>query len=1037
MPVHEQTVLRAHLRSHFGIGARVVIRVAQSVLLLGSLLLPGLGVLGNAQAAERLHKGDLLSFPGPWAFQWNRGGHATFTTDQQFEKYVSDAVAEDTGKAEPEKDAGGVRAAAGFVPSVKAIHASGGDTMKLFFDYFYRQKSAGEEDVPRKYMPDSEAYIQKIASLSKIAQKYDVGFSLSFLSPLEIGPNYTAKTGQTGSWLQYRKGLRDPQTGAFSVQLWRQTQWSNNKGVFQIKPRRVRVFAFTETPIVGTVYRVVDPSSIVEVTEGVHVDVYPGMNVKNGDAYRHNPGSSPHASEDDFHAERIRVYGTGALSRSGLNRVMVVQELLTPEMDYFNKNALPYLQNLVDRYLDAGVILNGLYADEMHIQGDWVKKGHEDNGEFDIRYVTDSLGARYAELYGPQYRDFAKYMIYFAYGQEDTSSTMSAKQGVMHVFGPTPEDIRQTALFRARYFHLLNDQVVDLFTAAKNYAERKVGHRLDAPNHATWAQSPTMDYFATENEDTTHAEMYDYTSNFIWSNSVQQASVAAHDYFKWGDFLTGNGSDHAEAGWLDRDYYGLAITASLGVINKQVPYAYAVSWGFPAEVIPLRQALVDTYGDRGAPIFQNVQNAEHRDVGVLTLYPLDLVATEERYGSWMTQYGYTNYISADKLLEMGKVNHGVIEVAGRHFTTLAAVFEPFPSEKLLAMMRSFVEGGGRLIWSGPPPLFTFEGNPALTSWESTFGVKYTPLCSEGKLAAGWQVSFSNRIAGVDPQIILTDMLPDHIYPVAPDEGVAEIARVKRWTIGSYKEYSGGGSATYLGFRPRDDQSSSLGYDSRTWFEILRKLGAYPGSSADISRDDNTEVLSRTTDYLVTRFPNGALSFAHHLSKLDETWNGGGELPKSKPSDFDGNPLPLNSVHLADMHVNGHTVRYDGTGAMAFRVDSDGHLVAFAGGGALEITVDGHRTVFADQPVERIGWAPVAEMRRVPNGAVLQIMVQGAGTIRIPVAGLTAKASLVREGNTPGSRGAEVPCVLRQGELQFQVTADLSGRWLYVVPRNER
>lgn len=1004
-------------------------------LLFAAYLFVGVGPRASAQAPERLRKGELLSYPGPWVFQWNRGGRAIFTTDGQFESYVRDAVATDAGKPVPVPiDSLGVRGGDDFVHTVKVVHTTGGDTMRLFFDYFYRKKNAGEEDAPRKYTPDSDAYIRKIAALSRIAQKYDVGFSLSFLSPLEIGPGYTAKTGETGSWLQYRKGLRDPQTGAFSVQLWRQTQWSNNKGIFQIRPGRVRVFAFRETPITGTIYRVVDPSSIVEITKGVMVETYPGLIVKNGDAYRHNPGSSPHASEDDFHAQRIRVYGIGALAQEGLNRVIVVQELLTPEMDYFSKKALPYLDDLVDRYLDAGVKLNGLYADEMHIQGDWVKKGHEDNGEFDIRYVTQSLADRYADLYGSEYRDFAKYMVYFTYAQEDTSSNMYAKQGVMHVFGPTPEDIRRTALFRARYFHLLNNQVVDLFTNAKNYAERKVGHRLDAPNHATWAQSPTMDYFATENEDTTHAEMYDYTSNFIWSNSVQQASVAAHDYFKWGDFLTGNGSDHAEGGWLDRDYYGLAMTASLGIINKQVPYAYAVSWGFPSEVVPLRQALVDAYGDRGAPIFQNVQNAEHRDVSVLTLYPLDLVAVEERYGSWMTQYGYSNYISADKLLEQGTVSHGVIELAGRKFTTLAAVFEPFPSEKLLAMMQAFVTGGGRLIWSGPPPVLTFEGKPALQPWESIFGVRYTPLVSEGKFAAGMQVTFANRLSRVDPQIILTDFLPDHIYPVTLNDGVEEVARVKRWAVGSYRNYPGGGSATYLGFRPRDDQSSSLGYDPQTWFQILDVLGAYPPTGKFAGLDDNTESISRKSDYLVTRFPNGALSFAHHLRKLDETWNGGGELPKSKPSDFEGNPLPPNAVHLNDLHVDGHTVTYDGSGAMAFRLDDRGNLISFAGGGSRSITIDRKAVVFADRLVDRIGWAPVTKPRRVSGGAMMQIMVQGSGLIRIPMAGAENSVSLVAEGATPGSRGVNVPVKLEKGVLAFTATPVNSGRWLYVIPR---
>jgi hypothetical protein len=990
-----------------------------------------------AQAPEIPRRGELLKYNGPWRFQSPRDGAAVFTTDAQFERYVSDAIAADEGKAVPTHEfADPVRGGDNFLESVKTVRGSGGDTMKLFFDYFYRKKaSVGVEDAPRRYMPDSDAYIEKIATLSHIAQKYNVGFSLSFLSPLEIGAGYTAKTGETGSWLQYRKGVRDPVSGEFSVQLWRQTQWSNNKGVIQIQPGRVRVFAFKETPVVGTIYRVVDPSSIVEITQDIHVEEYPNLVVRNGDMYRHDPGSSPHASEDDFHAQRIRVYGSEKLAQNGLDHVLVVQQLITPEMDYFSPKALPYLENLVDRYVNAGVKLNGLYADEMHIQGDWVKKGHEDDGEFDIRYVTDSLAEKYALLYGAQYRDFAKYLVYFTYAQDDTSSTMYAKQGVMHVFGSTPEDIRRTALFRARYYHLLNNQVVDLFTQAKDYAERKVGHRLDAPNHATWAQSPTMDYFATENEDTTHAEMYDYTSNFIWSNSVQQASVAAHDYFKWGDFLTGNGSDYAEGGWLDRDYYGLAISTSLGIINQQVPYAYAVSWGFPMEVVPLRQALVDAYGDRGAPIFQNVQNAEHRDIDVLTIYPMDLVATEERYGSWMTQYGYTNYISEDKLLELAKVQDGTIEMAGRRFHTLAVVFEPFPSENLLAMMRQFVQGGGRLIWSGPPPVLTFSGEGALPTWEKIFGVSYTPMVSEGKYAAGMQVTFSHRLSSVPPQIILTDMLPDHIYPVTPDQGVQAVAQMKRWTVGSYKTYPGGGTATYLGFRPRDDQSASLGYDERTWFDVLLTLGAYPATGKLPGVNDNTEVVARTSDYLVTRFPNGALSFAHHLRTLDETWNGGGELPKSKPADFVGNPLPANTLHLAAMKVDGHSVSYDGTGAMAFREDAGGRIVAFAGGGSREITVDGRRTVFADRQLKRIGWAPVAAMRRVPGGAMMQIVADGEGEVSIQAPSVTSPISLVMEGPVAGSRGPAVPFTLRGGVLRFALTPALSGHWIYVVPND--
>jgi hypothetical protein len=87
-----------------------------------------------------------------------------------------------------------------------------------------------------------------------------------------------------------------------------------------------------------------------------------------------------------------------------------------------------------------------------------------------------------------------------------------------------------------------------------------MGHRLESRAHATWAQSPTIDRWNTTGTPQ-QQQQYEYTSNFVWSNTVQQAASACYDYFKWGDFLTGNGNDHAEGGWLDRNYYGLMLAA--------------------------------------------------------------------------------------------------------------------------------------------------------------------------------------------------------------------------------------------------------------------------------------------------------------------------------------------------------------------------------------------------------------------------------------------------------------------------------------------
>ena len=57
--------------------------------------------------------------------------------------------------------------------------------------------------------------------------------------------------------MHYRKGLRDPKTGAYSVQLWRQTAVGQQQGRrSRSRTPGVRVFAFREQPLHGTPYRV-------------------------------------------------------------------------------------------------------------------------------------------------------------------------------------------------------------------------------------------------------------------------------------------------------------------------------------------------------------------------------------------------------------------------------------------------------------------------------------------------------------------------------------------------------------------------------------------------------------------------------------------------------------------------------------------------------------------------------------------------------------------------------------------------------------
>ncbi len=950
---------------------------------------------------ENLYRGELVTYPGPWAFEIDRA-HIILVSDQELEALADPDRVLDLSLTYDKHEAS-------LRQICEQARAAGQRTLVIAFDHFFGQYRPGQ-DKPRSLTPDMDQYVERIAAIGKFAEGYGLGLELSLLSPLEIGPAYTAATGEAGTWMQYRKGLRDPQTGAFSVQLWEQLKWANNKGVIELQPAGIRVFAFSETRLHGTPYRVVDPESIREVTDGVQIQRWDAQ------------GRS---------ARRVRVFGEGHLDVGQLDRVLVVLQYRTPEMDYFSPRALPFLKDLVDKYAAAGVKLNGLYSDEMHIQQDWNYFGHHDNGEFCMRYVSDGLARRYAELCGEQFSDFAKYLLYFVRGQEDWAPDVTAKQGVMHVFGHSPADIRRTALFRSRYYHLLQDGVVDLFTAAKRHAEARMGHKLQSRAHATWAQSPTIDKWETGRENM-YRNAYEYTSNFVWSNTVHQAASACYDYFKWGDFLTGNGNDHAEGGWLDRNYLGLSLACSTGILNE-VPYSYGAHWGMPGPISHRRGLLAAVYGTSRGYVGM-VQEMQHRDVEVLMLYPIDLVAVDERFGSWMAQYGYANLITADKLLQRGRVTDGAIELAGRRFTTLVATFEPFPSRGLLQLMEQFVRAGGRLIWSGPPPVLTAEGDDALTAWQDLFGVDYEPGPDEGRLSPGRRVTFSGPLAGVAPQTILTDLLPDRTYPVAPRPGAEPVATVQGHTVGTHRSLADGGTATFLGYRPRDDQSMSLGHDVRNWFEVLLALGAYPPTGAFPDINDNTEVLSRTGEYLVCRSPNGTTALCTHLRHLEEDWPGGFARKEEEDKEYlDRCPPPSIDLSLNDFRANSHTITYKGVSPLALRLDKQGHLIAFVGSWADRITIDGRETVFAEKPLSLVAWAPVPEQRRVPGGAVLQIRIQGQGTVMIPATGLPERLSLVAEGPTPGSRGEAIPCHREGDAFVFTTTATTEHRWLYGIP----
>ena len=394
----------------------------------------------------------------------------------------------------------------------------------------------------------------------------------------------------------------------------------------------------------------------------------------------------------------------------------------------------------------------------------------------------------------------------------------------------------------------------------------------------------------------------------------------------------------------------------------------------------------------------------------------------------MTQYAYANLITQGKLLERGSVQGGALSLAGRRFSTLVVTFEPFPERRLLELLRQLAESGGRVIWSGPPPLLAADGKPIRAEWEALFGASHTPTAAEGLLAPGKHVSFTGRLAHIPTMPILTDFLVDRLHPVAPHAGTETVATVKRHIVGTHRAL-GKGSATYLGFRPRDDQSESLGYDIRTWFDLLDTLGAYPGA-------DNTERLSRTGDYLCCRFPNGAVGLARHFKLTEEDWEGGfGRNTEHDAAYLARVPAPEQKLTLENFAVSGHKVTYSGVHCLAFRADKTGMLTAFCGCQSTKITVNGHETIFADRIVGEIAWAPVDENRRTPSGAVLQLHTTEAVTLTLPAAHLPQALEVYAEGRAPGSKGERVPSHRDGNNLIIEVGAAHASRWLYVTPPN--
>jgi hypothetical protein len=218
------------------------------------------------RAAEAARLPEMaLTFPGPWQFMLPKGG-IILVSDQQLEDLQ-----------DPDKE---IDLSVSSTPNLTTLRkicegakGQGAHTLILAFDEFWSQYRKGQGGKPRQLLPDTEGYIQRLAKISQTLKNYGLGLELSLLSPLEIGRGYEQKTGESGRWVQYREGYRDPKTGKFTVSLWEERRWTNNKGTIELKRTGMRIFAFREQRVSGTSFYRVDPAQIVELKTAPEVEV--------------------------------------------------------------------------------------------------------------------------------------------------------------------------------------------------------------------------------------------------------------------------------------------------------------------------------------------------------------------------------------------------------------------------------------------------------------------------------------------------------------------------------------------------------------------------------------------------------------------------------------------------------------------------------------------------------------------------------------------------------------------------------------------
>ncbi|MBQ3169753.1 MAG: hypothetical protein IJB99_08335 [Clostridia bacterium] len=845
-----------------------------------------------------------------------------------------------------------------LIDLLEAGKARGAKRIDVSYDFFF----GGDT---RKNFPDSELTVKAYKVIHDVAKKYGIGFSASIVSPLDSGGGYVKTHENAGFTMQYKEGLIR-EDGSYEVDMDLQTQWTNNKGPMHLTLHEVKVYAFNEERIGDTPYFYVNPDEIADISSTASYEKDEKAGVVSRDAFGHG----------DIHIH-------GKAEGIQKDRCFVVLIYKTVEIDYFAEDALSYMKSIIDLHHEKGITYEGFYADEMHIQADWDMIEHFAETEVNTRYMTRSMAKAFAQMYGAEFEDFAKYLIYFAYKHHTFLPGEEGQVLSQHVFGKTEDDIVRTWQFRNRYYELLHRQVVNLCLRTKEHAEKLFGNTIMTTGHSTWQECPTADrFYGEQNFSTPHEgehSLYDYTPEFVWSASIRENMAACHDHFKWSEYLCCIGTDIPEGGFLDRNYYGAAFTSGLAVLNR-FPMAYYCIWGSP---VPVKQLLGEvglTYGHY-ANYFHNYEYGHHliqsfttRLSEILTVCPMNLNSVEERFGSWMVQYGYTDYITEEKLLEFAHKPSGKhLHVKDRKYNALVVTYSPLMSKEALMLISDYVKCGGCVIWCSSPALLKDEGEQQL--FKDIFGLESISVL--GKQAKNATVRFDG-FDGVSDMEILTDFRPDFTYPVKVGDA-KEAAFINGACVGAVYEYEGGGKAVYLGLRVRDDQSASTGKDVDTLFRILLSLGCYDQKGPEASSRP------RESAYIFNRFPNGTVSLANHSRYLRELgWDRGFYRDEEKDNEFLKDvSLPSRSLNLTDDEILGHKITYSGDGIVSYRYSQEEGLLGLVGKNTNGIAVDGKSYVLTDEKCS-IAWLKLDKENLAP-GILLAYAVKcdRAGKVRLP------------------------------------------------------